>query len=55
MRLVKQQAHLAAARAGATLSRTNNEEHNAGIRRVNAQLGYTVTSGVYRMSAPLPP
>ena len=55
MKLVKQQAHLAAARVGATVCRTNNEEHNAGIRRVNAELGYVVTSGVYRMSAPLPP
>jgi GNAT superfamily N-acetyltransferase len=53
MHLVKQQAHLAAARLGATVSRTNNEEHNAGIRHVNAQLGYVVTSGAYRMSAPV--
>jgi GNAT superfamily N-acetyltransferase len=52
MRLVKQRAHLVAAQAGATVSRTNNEEHNTGIRHVNARLGYTVTSGVYRMSAP---
>ncbi len=52
MRLVKQRAHLVAARAGATVSRTHNEEHNTGIRHVNAQLGYVVTSGVFRMSAP---
>ena len=52
MRLVKQRAHIMAARAGATVSRTHNEEHNAGIRHVNAQLGYSVTSGVYRMSTP---
>jgi GNAT superfamily N-acetyltransferase len=54
MRIVKQQAHAAAARAGATVSRTNNEEHNAGIRHINAVLGYVVTSGVYRLSASLP-
>ena len=53
MRIIKQQAHRAAARAGATVSRTNNEEHNVGIRRVNAELGYVVRSGVYRMSAPV--
>ena len=52
MRLVKQRAHIVAALAGATVSRTHNEEHNAGIRHVNAQLGYAVTSGTYRMSAP---
>ncbi|WP_020144323.1 GNAT family N-acetyltransferase [Terracoccus sp. 273MFTsu3.1] len=49
MRLVKQQAHVAAASAGATKARTNNEEHNAGIRRINAELGYVVQSGVYRL------
>ncbi|MGW5237931.1 GNAT family N-acetyltransferase [Monashia sp. NPDC004114] len=54
MRLVKQQAHLVAARAGATVSRTHNEELNTGIRHVNAQLGYVVTSGVFRMSAGFP-
>jgi len=53
MRIIKQQAHRAAARAGATVSRTNNEEHNVGIRRVNSELGYVVRSGVYRMSAPV--
>ncbi|KRC89993.1 hypothetical protein ASE25_10855 [Terrabacter sp. Root85] len=49
MRLVKQQAHVAATGAGATKARTNNEEHNAGIRRINAELGYVVQSGVYRL------
>jgi hypothetical protein len=52
MGLVKQRANLVASRAGATVSRTHNEEHNTGIRHVNAQLGYVVISGVYRMSAP---
>ena len=49
MRLVKQQAHVAAARAGARMARTNNEENNLGIRRINAELGYVVQSGVYRL------
>lgn len=49
MLLVKQRAHLAAVRAGATESVTHNEEHNHGIRRVNAALGYTVRSGTYRL------
>lgn len=50
MSLVKQRAHLAARDVGATVSRTANEEHNHGIRRINASLGYVVHSGVYRMS-----
>ena len=52
-KLVKQQAHLDAAAAGATLSRTENEEHNAGIRRVNQELGYRVLHGTYRLRLPL--
>lgn len=52
-KLVKQQAHLDAAASGATLSRTENEEHNAGIRRVNQELGYRVLHGTYRMRLPL--
>lgn len=50
MTLVKQRAHLSARDVGATVSRTANEEHNHGIRRINADLGYVVHSGVYRMS-----
>lgn len=46
---LKQYAHLLAAKAGATVSHTMNEESNAGIRRVNAQLGYRVVGGVYRL------
>lgn len=49
MRAVKQRAHQVAARLGGTVSRTNNEEHNSGIRRINADLGYVVQFGVYRM------
>ena len=54
-KLVKQQAHLDAAAAGATISRTENEENNAGIRRVNRELGYGVLHGTYRMRLPLTP
>jgi GNAT superfamily N-acetyltransferase len=53
MALVKQRAHLAARAAGATSSRTSNEEHNHGIRRINRELGYVVRSGVYRLARPL--
>jgi hypothetical protein len=49
MRVVKQGAHVVAARLGATVSNTTNEEQNVGIRRINADLGYVVRSGVYRM------
>ena len=49
MRVVKQRAHVVAARLGATVSNTTNEEQNVGIRRINADLGYVVRSGVYRM------
>jgi GNAT superfamily N-acetyltransferase len=49
MRLVKERAHVVAARLGATVSTTTNEEQNLGIRHINAELGYVVQSGVYRM------
>ena len=55
MSLVKQRAHLSARAAGATSSRTNNEEHNHGIRRINRELGYVVRSGVFRLTQPLLP
>lgn len=48
-KVVKQQAHHAAAAVGATEVTTDNEEHNRGIRRVNAELGYQVVVGTYRM------
>lgn len=47
--ILKQFAHRLAADAGATLSHTMNEESNAGIRRVNAKLGYRVVGGMYRL------
>lgn len=49
MRAIKERAHLVAARLGATVSNTTNEEQNVGIRRINADLGYVVRSGIYRM------
>lgn len=49
---LKQYAHLLAAEAGATVCHTMNEESNAGIRRINAQLGYQVSGGVYRLRRP---
>lgn len=52
---LKQRAHLDAAAAGARVSRTDNEENNAGIRRVNRELGYQISYGTYRLRRPLPP
>lgn len=46
-RLVKCLVHLEAQAVGATECRTDNEEHNAGIRHVNASLGYVKQSGRY--------
>ena len=46
---LKQFGHRLAADAGATLSHTMNEASNAGIRHVNAKLGYRVVGGVYRL------
>jgi GNAT superfamily N-acetyltransferase len=53
-RLVKQEAHRLAAAAGATRAVTENEEHNTGIRRVNASLGYRVEHGLLWLAAPVP-
>lgn len=47
--VLKQYGHRLAADAGATVSRTMNEEANTGIRHLNAKLGYRVTDGVYRL------
>jgi len=52
--LVKQHAAVEAQAAGATEALTSNEEHNTGIRRINAELGYIVRNGVYRMVGPVP-
>jgi GNAT superfamily N-acetyltransferase len=51
---LKQYAHRLAAARGATSSYTTNEESNAGIRRVNAKLGYEVVGGAYRMRRAFP-
>lgn len=47
--LVKQHLHHQAAQLGIRKLSTDNEENNAGIRRVNQQLGYQQAYGVYRM------
>ncbi|MDZ5622841.1 hypothetical protein SFC88_18525 [Nocardioides sp. HM23] len=47
--LLKQAAHLQAAASGATRSYTTNEAGNAGIRHINAKLGYQVVAGDYRV------
>lgn len=47
--VLKQAAHLQAASAGATRSYTTNEASNAGIRHINAKLGYQVVAGDYRI------
>lgn len=45
--LTKQALHAEAARAGAAYAVTDNEDENAGIRAVNAALGYRRVSGSY--------
>lgn len=50
--LLKQEAHLRAAAAGAVASVTTNEASNAGIRHVNRKLGYRVVGGDYRIGRP---
>lgn len=53
-KLLKQHAHVAGAASGATECRTSNVEENEGIRRINAELGYVVHTGIYRMVRHLP-
>ncbi|MDO3394268.1 hypothetical protein [Nocardioides cremeus] len=50
---VKMELHRRAASAGAKVALTENEEHNHGIRAVNAALGYEVRQGTYRMRRPV--
>jgi GNAT superfamily N-acetyltransferase len=52
-RLAKQHLHAAAARHGADRTATFNDEHNTAIRALNADLGYTVTFGFYRVAQPV--
>lgn len=51
--LLKQALHRMARDAGAGECRTTNEEHNTGIRRVNAELGYRVEYGEYWLAQAL--
>lgn len=53
--LVKQHAQHAAARADVGLLTTDNEEHNTGIRRINAQMGWEVAFGTYRLKRTVRP
>ena len=52
-RLVKQDVHHRAYTSGIRRLGTDNEEHNAGIRRLNAEMGFVEEYGVYRMRAQL--
>ncbi len=53
-RRTKEFLHSHAASQGVRLAITDNEDGNAGIRRVNEQLGYTPRSGSSWMTAPAP-
>ena len=48
-RIVKQHVHHRAAELGIRELVTDNEQHNDGIRRLNAELGYVPVYGVHRM------
>ena len=51
--LVKQEIHRLAYAGGARAVRPSNEEHNLGIRHVNAALGYRKASGSYWVHRPV--
>ena len=51
--LVKQEMHRLAYAGGARACLTSNEEHNLGIRHVNATLGYRKVSGSYWVHRPV--
>jgi GNAT superfamily N-acetyltransferase len=51
--LVKQEMHRLAYAGGARACLTSNEEHNHGIRHVNATLGYRKVSGSYWVHRPV--
>ncbi len=51
--LLKRHIHASGAAAGATTAITHNEEHNTGIRRVNAELGYRIAWIETRLSRAL--
>jgi RimJ/RimL family protein N-acetyltransferase len=48
-RLAKEHLHHRAALLGVRRLYTDNEENNAGIRRVNKALGYVPEYGLFRM------
>jgi GNAT superfamily N-acetyltransferase len=52
-KLTKQAIHAEARAAGARVCMTTNEEHNLGIRRINAEMGYRVDHGFWRISKTL--
>lgn len=54
-RLVKQDVHHRAYEWGIRRLGTDNEEHNEGIRRLNAEMGFVEAYGVYRMRRTLRP
>ena len=51
--LVKQAVHAEARRRGVRVLGTENEQHNAGIRHVNAALGYEPHHGTWRWARPV--
>lgn len=51
--LVKRAVHAEARRRGVRHLATDNEQHNAGIRHVNEQLGYRVQFGTWRWARPV--
>jgi GNAT superfamily N-acetyltransferase len=52
-KLTKQAIHAEARAVGARVCMTTNEEHNLGIRRINAELGYRVDHGYWRVTKTL--
>jgi predicted N-acetyltransferase YhbS len=54
-RLTKQALHVEVRAAGARTCVTGNEEHNTGIRRINAELGFRVDHGIWRISKTFEP
>lgn len=52
-KLTKQAIHAEARAAGARVCMTTNEEHNLGIRRINAEMGYRVDHGFWRIAKTL--
>ncbi len=49
-RLTKQALHVEARAAGARACLTANEQNNRGIRRINAEMGFVVEHGIWRVT-----